>query len=81
MEKILNNAGLQHLAEKVFWNLDVEDLKICAQINQCSNQILKNPIFFLRQFKHISKKNQKDWIQVIHSVKNIDKGNLLLLCI
>ena len=74
MEKILNNAGLQHLAEKVFWNLDVEDLKICAQINQCSNQILKNPIFCLRQFKHISKENQKDWIQVIHSVKNIDKG-------
>ena len=74
MEKIVSSPGLQHLAEKVFWNLDVEELKICALINQCSNQILKKPIFCLRQFKHISKKNQKDWIQVIHSVKNIDKG-------
>ena len=26
LEKILNNPGLQHLAEKVFLNLDVENL-------------------------------------------------------
>ena len=41
MEKIMNNPGLQHLAENVFWNLDVEDLKICAQINQSCKQILQ----------------------------------------
>ena len=34
MEKIVSNPGLQHLAEKVFWNLEMEDLKMCAQINQ-----------------------------------------------
>ena len=34
MEKIFNNPGLQQLAEKVFWNLDVEDLKICAKIKK-----------------------------------------------
>ena len=34
MEKIIRNPGLQHLAEEVFWNLNVEDLKVCAQINQ-----------------------------------------------
>ena len=33
MEKIVCSPGLQHLVEKVFWNLDAEDLKICAQIN------------------------------------------------
>ena len=44
MEKIIKNPGLQHLAEEVFWNLDVEDLKICAQINQSCKQILQNPI-------------------------------------
>ena len=74
MEKILNNAGLQHLVEKVFWNLDVEDLKICAQINQSCKQILQTPIFCLRKFEHLSKKNRKDWINVIQSVKNSDKG-------
>ena len=30
LEKIVNNKGLQHLAENVFWNLEAEDLKICV---------------------------------------------------
>ena len=42
METIFNNPGLQHLAEEVFWNLNAEDLKICAQINQSCKQILQN---------------------------------------
>ncbi len=74
MEKIIRNPGLQHLAEKVFWNLDVEDLKFCAQINQSCKQILQIPIFCLRKFEHLSKKNRRDWIEVIQSVKNSDKG-------
>ena len=63
MENIIINPGLQHLAEKVFWNLDVEDLKICTQINQSCKQILQNPIFCLRKFENLSKKNQKFFIQ------------------
>ena len=74
MEKIISNPGLQHLAEKVFWNLDVEDLKICAQINQSCKQILQNPIFCLSKFEHLSKNNKEDWIKVIQSVENSDKG-------
>ena len=70
MEKIISNPGLQHLAEKVFWNLDVEELKICAQINQSCKQILQNPIFSLRKFENLSKESQKDWIKIIQSVKN-----------
>ena len=73
MEKIVCSPGLQHLVEKVFWNLDAEDLKICAQINQSCKQILKNPIFCLRKFEHLSKENQKDWIKVIQSEKNSEK--------
>ena len=78
MEKIVSNPGLQHLAEKVFWNLDVEDLKICAQINQTCKQILQNPIFCLRKFEHLSKKNRKDWIKVIQSVKNSEKEKAII---
>ena len=74
MEKIINNPGLQHLAEKVFLNLDVEDLKICAQINKSCKQILQTPIFCLRKFENLSKKNKKDWIKDIQSLKNCDKG-------
>lgn len=34
LEKILYSPGLQHLAEKIFWNLSFEDLKECRLINQ-----------------------------------------------
>ena len=74
MEKIISIPGFQHLAEKVFLNLDVEDLKICAQINQSCKQILQNPIFCLRKFEHLSMENRKDWIKAIQSVKNSDTG-------
>ena len=75
MEKIINNPSLQHLAEKVFFNLNVEDLKICAQINQSCKQILENPMFWLRKFgDSLSNENQKAWIKVIHSMKNSENG-------
>ena len=74
MEKILNNPGLQHLAENVLMNLNVEDLKIVAQINQSCKQILQNPIFCLRKFENLSKENRKDWINAIQSESNSDKG-------
>ena len=78
MEKIISNPGLQHLVEKVFWNLDIEDLKICAMVNQSCKQILQNPIFCLRKIENLSRKNQLDWIKIIKSVKNSDKGIAIL---
>ena len=74
MEAFINNPGLQHLAEKVFWNLDVEDLKICAHINQSCKQILQHPLFCLRKFEYLSMENQNEWMKAIQSVKNSDKG-------
>ena len=73
MENIINNPGLQHLAEKVFWDLDDENLKNCAQINQSCKQILQNPIFYLKKFEHLSNTNRKNWIDFIQSVKHSDK--------
>ena len=74
MEKIIKNPGLQYLAEKVFWNLEVGDLKICARINQSCKQILQHPMFCLSKFEDLSKDNQRDWIKVIQSVEDSDKG-------
>ena len=74
METIISNPGLKHVAENIFWNLDFEELKLCAQINQSCKQILKNPIFCLKKFRQLSKKNQTDWTNVIQGVKNSDKG-------
>ena len=74
MEKIVNNPGLQHLAEKVFFNLNVEDLKMCARINQSCEQILENPMFWLRKFGDIlSKEDQNEWIKIIQSLEENSK--------
>ena len=81
MENIITNPGLQHLAEEVFWNLDFEDLKICAQINLSCKQILQNPIFCLRKYEHLTKKNKEDWIKAIQSVKNSDIGIVIISCL
>ena len=72
MEKIINNPGFQHLTENVFLNLDVDVLKICGQINKSCEQILKKPMFWLRKFGCLSKESQKDWLNIIQSVKNSD---------
>ena len=73
LEKILNTPGLIHLAEKIFNNLDYKGLEVYRNINQSSQQILENPMFWLKKFRQLSKKNQKDWIKVIQSVNNSDK--------
>ena len=80
MEKIINNPGLQHLAEKVFSNLNVEDMKICAEINQSCKQILENPMFWLRKFEGcLSKENQREWIKIIQSsVENSKKEKSII---
>ena len=81
LEKILNNPGLQHLAEFIFDNLKYEDLEICREINQSSKQILdyqmEKPMFLLRKFQGLSKKNKKDWIKVIESVRNSEKDKAI----
>ena len=70
MSKIFTYPVFQHLTEKVFVNLDVENLKMCAKINQSCKQILKNSMFWLKKFGQLSKENQDKWIKIIHSVKN-----------
>ena len=78
MEKIISNPGLQHLAEKVFLNLDVDVLKICGQINKSCKQILKQPMFWLRKFGCLSKENQKGWVNIIKSVTNSDYEEIII---
>ena len=78
MEKIISNPGLQHLAEKVFLNLDVEDLKICGEINQSCKQILDDAMFWLRKFGKLSEDSKKDWVKIIESVKNSDYEKVIV---
>ena len=78
MENIIKNPGLQHLAEKVLRNLDVENLKKCGQINQFCKQIVNNARFWLTKFRSLSKENQKDWLKAIKQVKNSDKEEAII---
>ena len=78
MESIINNPGLQHLAERIFLNLDTEHLNICRLINQSCKQILENPFFWLKKFKNLSKENQKDWIKILKEVKNSEKIHAII---
>ena len=78
MENIIKNPGLQHLAEKVLRNLDVENLKKCGQINQSCKQIVDNARFWLTKFISLSKENQKDWIKAIKQEKNSDKEEAII---
>ena len=81
LEKILSNSGLEHLAENIFGNLADKDAEICRDINQSSQQILDNPMFWLRKFKSLSKKNKKDWIKaikVILLVRNSKKAKAII---
>ena len=83
-ENILKNPGLQHIAENIFFNLDVEHLQIFGLINQSSKQILdgpmfQDPMFWLKQFGSFSVKNQKDWDDVIQTVHNSDKSKYAII--
>ena len=78
MENIITNPGLQHLAEKILWNLDVRHLKLCGLINQSCQQILDNPIFWLKKFRGLSEEKEKDWIKVLKSVKNSEKKKAII---
>ena len=74
MENFTNNPGLQHLAETIFLNVEVEHLSNCQNINQASYQILDlgNPNFWLKKWKirGLSKKNHDDWKKAIQLTKN-----------
>ena len=78
LEKILNTPGLIHLAEKIFNNLDYKGLEVYRNINQSSQQILENPMFWLKKFRQLSKKNQKDWINVIQLINNSVKEKAII---
>ena len=80
-ENVINNPGLQHLAENIFSFLSYDDLKSCQLINRSSKSILANSRFWLQKLVHqgMSKKNQNDWIKAIQLTKDTDfERNLLL---
>ena len=82
MEKIINNPGLQHLAENIFLNLNYEDLKSCELINQSTKLILENPMFWMKKFiqRKLPSENQKQWIVQDLACGLVDQLTLFQIC-
>ena len=73
MDEIINNPGLQHIIELIFFNLDHKDLMNCQLVNKSTKQILENPMFWLKKWSFnlgLSKENQTDWIKAVQMTKN-----------
>ena len=80
LEKIVNNPGLQHIAENIFCNLNYKDLDVCRNINQSCKKILDEPMFWLKIFmkRGLSMKDQLDWTKAIQLTKYTNlKKNIL----
>ena len=74
MEKILSSSGLQHIAENIFFNLDVEHLQICGILNGYSKQILDSRMFqdamyWVRKYEGLSLENQNDWVNHLNVIQ------------
>ena len=72
MDKIINNPGLQHITEDILLNLDFKKLQVCVFVNKNFEEILQNPIFWLKKWrlKGLSKENHAEWVKAIQLSKN-----------
>ena len=78
MENLINNPSLQHRVEKILSNLEVEDLKNFGLVSQSCQQIVNDPMFWLRKFRGLSKENRQDCTKIIQSTNNSDYDKLIL---
>ena len=74
LENVINNPGLQHLAENIFSYLNYQDITACQLINNSCNLIISNPRFWINKLVQMgmSMENKKDWITAIQMTKNTD---------
>ena len=74
LENVINNPGLQHLAENIFSYLNYQDITACQLINDSCNLIISNPRFWINKLVQMgmSIENKKDWITAIQMTKNTD---------
>ena len=74
--QLFETDGFHLIAVNIFLHMDLENLVAlpnkktgCELINKRCQEILNNPIFWIKKFVGLSKKNRKDWIKAIKSVK------------
>ena len=72
MDLITTSPGLHHIAERIFANLDHENLLKCQQVNLSWAMILKNPTFWLKKCvqEGLPYEYQLEWYKLIQTLKN-----------
>ena len=73
MENIIQNPGLQHITEMILLDLDFEDLQTCQPLSKSCQEIIEDPMFWLRKLRAqrgLSEKNYNDWAKAIQSARN-----------
>ena len=73
LEEIINNPGLQHIAEEIFLNLDFKSIMACKLASDSCKEIVDNPMFWLKKWKlsgRLSNENHKNWVKAIQITKN-----------
>ena len=48
LEEIINSPGLHHIAEEIFLILEIKDIMTCKLVNKSWQDIVENPIFWLK---------------------------------
>ena len=73
MENIIQNPGLQHITEMILLDLDFEDLQTCQPLSKSCQEIIENPMFWLKKMRvqrGLSEKNYNDWAKAIQLARN-----------
>ena len=70
MDSIINNPGLQHIADLIFSCLNFKDLNSCQKVHPSWKRFLENPIFWLKKCTGISKENRKMWLKILQDTKS-----------
>ena len=71
MEVVLVNPGFQHIAESVFWFLNLKDLLSCSRVCMSFRTILNNPQVWLNKCiqNGLLKEHCGTWKEAIHQTK------------
>ena len=54
MDLLTKSVGLHHIAERIFANLDHENLLMCQEVNGFWRNVLDNPKFWIKKCKEVS---------------------------
>ena len=76
MEKITQSPGLQHIAETIFLQLDLNDIEKCQDVAVSWQKILRYPMFWFRKCvsRGFLKKHKSAWSRAISLITTIQVG-------